>query len=258
MTFIPVPKQVPHTPILEAATRFGRRLKIGYFFRKSQSNRGSEKFIDKSNWEPADNAIHSDILETIKEIHDDLSQLRVPTHKQNLSNAEFTALKNLKNNPDIIIKPADKGSATVIMDKQNYISEGIRQLSNPMHYIRLDEPIFQSTALKINDILQDLHNNSYISSKQLLYLTPPLDPRPRRLYMLPQIHKDLAKWTIENKMSPGRPIISDCSSESYTIAEYIDHFLQDISRKHSSYVKDTGDFISKLRQVEIKLVWLNS
>ena len=258
MTFIPVPKQVPHTPILEAATRFGRRLKIGYFFRKSQSNRGSEKFIDKSNWEPADNAIHSDILETIKEIHDDLSQLRVPTHKQNLSNAEFTALKNLKNNPDIIIKPADKGSATVIMDKQNYISEGIRQLSNPMHYIRLDEPIFQSTALKINDILQDLHNNSYISSKQLLYLTPPLDPRPRRLYMLPKIHKDLAKWTIENKMPPGRPIISDCSSESYTIAEYIDHFLQDISRKHSSYVKDTGDFISKLRQVEIKLVWLNS
>jgi hypothetical protein len=163
LNFIPTPKHVAHTPILEAAARFfGRSLKLGYHFRKTKNSFGSEKFIHKSNWEPADKSIKSDILETIKEIHDDLSNLRVPTHKQNISNAEFTALKGLKNNPYIIIKPADKGSATVIMDKENYVSEGNRQLSNSIHYKRLNEPIFQNTASKIDDILQDLHDNHYM------------------------------------------------------------------------------------------------
>ena len=41
---------------------------------------------------------------------------------------EFQALKSLKRNQDII-KHADEGSAIIIMDKQCYINEGIRQLS---------------------------------------------------------------------------------------------------------------------------------
>ena len=47
-----------------------------------------------------------------------------------------------------MIKPADKGSSSVIMDKDNYISEGYRQLGNPSHYKKLDEPIFHSTGQK--------------------------------------------------------------------------------------------------------------
>ena len=53
-------------------------------------------------------------------------------------------------------------------------------------------------------------------------------------------------------MPPGRPIISDCGSESYKTAEYIDHFLQPIASKHASYIKDTTDFLAKLRQVKVK------
>ena len=46
--------------------------------------------------------------------------------KENLTKEEYKAIKSLKNNTDIIIKPADKGSATVILDKQSYINEGQR------------------------------------------------------------------------------------------------------------------------------------
>ena len=53
-------------------------------------------------------------------------------------------------------------------------------------------------------------------------------------------------------MPPGRPIISDCDSESYKVAEYIDHFLQEISQKHPSYIKDTYDFLSKLRTAKVQ------
>jgi hypothetical protein len=41
---------------------------------------------------------------------------------------ERTALQNLRSNEDIIIKPADKGSAVVVMDKSAYIQEAERFL----------------------------------------------------------------------------------------------------------------------------------
>ena len=39
-----------------------------------------------------------------------------------------------RNNRDIVIKQADKGGNIVIMDKQDYLQEGQRQLSNNSHY----------------------------------------------------------------------------------------------------------------------------
>jgi hypothetical protein len=39
-----------------------------------------------------------------------------------------------KERNDIIIKPADKGSAVVVMDKTTYIQEAERQLSNCRFY----------------------------------------------------------------------------------------------------------------------------
>ena len=252
LNFIPTPKQISKTPILEAASQFGRRLKIAYHFRKSKFNHKPNKFIEKSKWEPPDKSMPSDILETIQNINTDLKNMEASMQPRNLSKLEDLALKELKSNPDIVIKKADKGSATVIMDKDSYISEGYRQLGNPAHYKKLNEPIFRTTGEKINEILNDLHQKSFISSKQLLYLKSPLEPRPRRFYLLPKIHKPLNKWPFENKMPPGRPIISDCESESYRVAEYIDHFLQEISQKHSSYIKDTYDFLSKLRNSKIK------
>ena len=52
-------------------------------------------------------------------------------------------------------------------------------------------------------------------------------------------------------MPPGRPIIPVCSSESYKIAEYIDHFLAPLAVTHDCYVKNTTDFIEKVTGIEI-------
>ena len=50
-----------------------------------------------------------------------------PSHRTNLSPNETLALKELCNNRDIAIKPADKGSAVVIMQRKDYLKEGYRQ-----------------------------------------------------------------------------------------------------------------------------------
>ena len=52
-------------------------------------------------------------------------------------------------------------------------------------------------------------------------------------------------------MPPGRQIISDCNSESYKIAEYIDHCLAPLAVTHDSYVKNTTNFIDKVTGIEI-------
>ena len=69
--------------------------------------------------------------------------------------------------------------------------------------------------------------------------------------MLPKIHKDPNKWTVPNRIPPGRPIVSDCSSESYSVSEYIDHYLCPLATSHPSYLKDTGDFLHKISQVKV-------
>ena len=51
-------------------------------------------------------------------------------HNKNLSKAEYRAIKELSNNTNIIIKPADKGGAVVILDKKDYLAEGYKQLSD--------------------------------------------------------------------------------------------------------------------------------
>ena len=86
-----------------------------------------------------------------------------------------------------------------------------------------------------------------ISEQQYDYLKPSPNLRERILYFLPKIHKDLDKWPVPNKMPPGRPIVSDCESESYRVSEYIDSFLSSLATNHPSYIKDTP----KIEQTKI-------
>ena len=160
---------------------------------------------------------------------------------QNLTVEEKNSLKALSLNESIIIKPSDKGGSIVVMDKALYIAECDRQLSDRNYYSEVSTPIFPTNIPKINNILYDLHSKKFIQTKQLNYLLAPLDCRPRIFYILPKIHKNKNSWPFPN-MPPGRPIVSDCSSESYAVSNYIDSFLNPLSNKHPSYLKDTGDF----------------
>ena len=57
----------------------------------------------------------------------------------NLTVDERNAIQELKSRQDIFIKPADKGSGTVVMDRDWYINECNRQLNDNKFYKQLDE-----------------------------------------------------------------------------------------------------------------------
>jgi hypothetical protein len=55
--------------------------------------------------------------------------------KSNISKEEHTALKNLKNNENLVIIKADKGGATVLMNHNDYKKKMIEHLSESGSYI---------------------------------------------------------------------------------------------------------------------------
>ena len=62
-----------------------------------------------------------------------------PTYKCNFTNVERKYLSDLANDTSIVIKKADKGGAIVIQNREDYIKEGERQLSDEKFYRKLDD-----------------------------------------------------------------------------------------------------------------------
>ncbi len=86
------------------------------------------KFMNKSKFDPLRyNQGALDVFQ--KTVRHEISRqpIKVNKHK-NLSKAEFQALGELSNNPHIVIKKSDKGSAVVIETNEQYLIESITYL----------------------------------------------------------------------------------------------------------------------------------
>jgi len=176
--------------------------------------------------------------------------------KPNLTKAQLQTIKTLRDNSQVIIKPADKGGAIVVMNTEKYKQEALRQLNNTTYYVPLEGPIYPETAIRINEILHQMFIEGFISNAMVAYLRPnPQETNSRYFYLLPKIHKPRQGWP-DPQMPPGHPIVSDVNTESSGICEFIDYFLQPYSTTHPAYTEDTYHFISKIRGTTIDPNWL--
>ena len=169
----------------------------------------------------------------------------------NLTKNERESLFNLRKNQNLIIKPADKGGATVLMDKTNYIVEAQKQLNDAKYYTKLLNPIYTKNVPKIRIILTDMLNQNFINREQYNYLIGPEIINNRTFYLLPKIHKKPETWPQPGRMPPGRPIVSDVGSETYRISEYIDYYLNPLACKHETYIKNTYEFVNKIKDFAV-------
>lgn len=261
LTFIPTVNSVPLFKFYEAQNRLIRNLKIKDYF-SNRSNKDydyrNKSFTPATNWTPPDHHVGRSTLDTIQEIVTSTESVldKSKIHKNrflilnnrrcNLTNSEKLSLDKIRMDNSIVIKPADKGGATVIMNKSSYLNEAYRQLNNENYYKKLDAPLFHDNVDKINNILKTMVSDGIINSKQFKFLQASKDDKCRIFYLLPKIHKPRDRWP-QTDMPEGRPIVSDCGSESYRVSQFIDSHVRPISIKHSAYIKDTYDFISKIR-----------
>ena len=63
-----------------------------------------------------------------------------------------------------------------------------------------------------------------------------------KLYFLPKVHKKLANV-------PGRPVISNCGTPTEKVSEYRDFLLKPVTQDGWSYIKDTGNFLKKIKRL---------
>ena len=246
------------------------KLKFAFQNRNDNFNPKTKTFTEKSNWNPNNSILFKNnnldnfltlnkaitdstnkVLDKFKIFERDGEKFVILNEKYNLDRLELEAIKKLKSNKDIIIKPADKGGALVVMDKSNYLIECYKQLNDKQYYSKLDKPIYPTSRIEIHKILNNLYNDGYINEKQLQYLSGPTEPRTRKFYILPKIHKDKKTWTVPDVMPQGRPIVCDIDSESYRVSEYVNSFLTPLSVKHKSYLKNSYDFIQKIKNLKI-------
>ena len=100
-----------------------------WFFRNEPTENFSEApaFHVKSNWNPPKGypAVEIFLSKLETEI---FSVLPGTPLDYNLSKEEWLAMRGLAEDPNIIIKPADKGSCVVVWDQEDYIAEADRQL----------------------------------------------------------------------------------------------------------------------------------
>ena len=99
-----------------------------------------------------------------------------------------------------------------------------------------------------NQVFQNLKSkgiNSFISDKQLKYFTYEYKKVSNlgKLYLLPKIHKRLHNV-------PGRPVISNCGTPTEKASEFLDYHLKPIMQKGRSYIKNSGDFINKIKSLQ--------
>ena len=156
-------------------------------------------------------------------------------------------MRSLQNDRSVIIKPADKGSAVVVWDRQDHLNEAERQLSDSSVYkeVKVTEKDLVDLVDKSNKIFANLERRNIIQEKEKNYFRFNFQKATNvgKFYLLPKIHNSLSKV-------PGRPVISNCGMPTEKVPEFLDHHLKQLMKQGESYIKDNGDFLEKLKRVE--------
>ena len=104
----------------------------------------------------------------------------------NLSTDEWRALKELKEDKDIIIKEADKGGAFVIMDHEFYKDRITSMLNNGDTYKRVGRDKEEETKRKLDKFIKKYSKS--LTKEEQKYITD-FDMKTSNIYGLPKIHK---------------------------------------------------------------------
>ena len=171
----------------------------------------------------------------------------------NITNEEQNALKNLMNNPDIIMKPTDKGGGLVLMDKLYYRDSLVIKG-------HLDSNVYQEVPLdsdkKVFKNLKSLVEKyrSNLTKREVDYLTN-FKWQSSNIYCTPKIHKcktiqeaialstDDYIEVFQPEDLKTRPIISGPESPTQRLSFLIENLLKPIVPCLTTYVKDDWDFL---------------
>eukprot|EP00061_Rhincodon_typus_P017061 g45590.t1 len=151
---------------------------------------------------------------------------------------ECAALHSLRFNPNLTIKPADKGGAVVVWHTYLYIAEDRLQLSDTSSYQPLDHDPTPDNQNIISQTIYNLITSGELPPTATNLLIP--QPRTARFYLLPKIHKP---------DYPGRPIVSACSCPTKHISTYLNSIFSLLVQELPTYISDTTPTLHLLQNI---------
>ena len=112
----------------------------------------------------------------------------------------------------MVIKPADKGSAMVIISKEDYLIKIMDHLDNTRFYKKFNEDPTEWFLEETTTVLANIRSRDIIHNDTFNYLQPK-QVWTSRFYTLPKLHKESI---------PGRPIVSSCGAPTERISQFVD------------------------------------
>ena len=125
-------------------------------------------------------------------------------------------------------------------DREDYIIEAEKQIGDEEVYEEVSNdaaPLLKT----INAVIAKIRKREKSQRDNLDYFIMK-DPKFARFHLLPKIHKRLHNV-------PGRPVISINGYYTENISSFLDHHLQLLAQVVKSYIKDTNEFLKKLRSL---------
>ena len=161
--------------------------------------------------------------------------------KSNISKDERKAINDLKKNKEILILPADKGKATVLMDVDEYEQKVSNMLSDEKTYEVLKSDPTAKYKRKLVAMLKKLKKDNKITRSQYDLLYPTAENVPR-IYGTPKIHK------AGNKV---RPIVDYTATISYQTSRALADILGPLVGTTEHHVLNSKHLADTLSEVMI-------
>ena len=162
--------------------------------------------------------------------------------KPNVTPGERLAMRALSQNKDIIIVPADKGNATVVLSTDDY-EQKASDLLKRAPFQKLGKDPTARTERRVNDTLKRLAEKEEDSASTILSLrVPNKGSRPPLFCSSVKVHKP---------DFPLRPIVSSIGSATYKVSKHVSNILTTYAKQLPSYIQNTMHFMEELREEEI-------
>ncbi|XP_067659477.1 uncharacterized protein [Haliotis asinina] len=159
--------------------------------------------------------------------------------KPNITPAEKQAIKQLKQDPEIVIAPADKGRATVILDKDHVHSMVDNLLDDTSTYRKMKRDPTAKLNRQHKAMLKTLHDKYELSTDLYRKLTV---SHPQSPY---------ARATVKIHKNPVKTRLLICSRDTvfYSTAQHLTQVLSPLGKSANSFISDSTDFCTKIRDI---------
>ena len=235
LKFVPTPRGINKALIKEELEAYGRKLRLMWHFRNDERELSYDPFKKKSKFDPKRKDAAIELY--LSCLEEEISSLAYKVGCSNLTKGERHAVYSLKDGNSIIVKEANKRSAIVVWDRDDYLREAKNQLNDQNVCKELTGDAEGPLEKIIKTVLKKIRDRDISGSTLDYFLVH--NPKLGRFYLLPKIYKRLQNV-------PGRLVISNSGYYTENISAFLEFHLKPLAQKVKPYVKDTIDFLRKI------------